>query len=624
MASDAVLAPASLYVGDLHPDVTDKDLFNLFSLITGPVSVRVCVDSLTGHSLGYGYVNYVNHADALRAMDTLNNTQLKGKSIRIMWTEKDPTARKSGVANLFVKNLHKSIDNVTLPTIFEKYGNILSSKVATDQLGKSKGYGFVQFDTEDSANNAIENLNNTVIRGKQLFVGPFIKKTERNIVSPDAKYTNLYIKNLDAQVTEEVLKEKFSEFGKITNVIIMRDNDGISKGFGFVNFDDHEDAKRALEGMNGKFVGTQALYVARAQKKAEREEILHRQYEEMRNEKVLKYQGSNVYVKNIDDAVDDGELQEYFSKFGTITSAKLMRDDKGISKGFGFVCFSSPDEANKAVATCHGNMYHGKPLYVAIAQKKEIRQAQLQLQYAQLMGGIAASVRPVFPAGYSPLNYYAPPPPGAVPPVPPRQALVYQPLGMRPGWRPDAFPPRPPLTRPAFRPIPMSLGQVPNNQRNYRQNRGRANGHWIPQTSQPPTKDIANQQQRKHVQNGPVHDVNVSPTDHTVAPNAVETTDSEMGVLTSLLAAVSPQEQKQILGNRLFPLIEKLQFGLAGKITGMLLEMDNAELLLFLESPEALAAKVDEAVQVLNLSKAKVESQDVLHSKFLSAEVAVN
>ncbi|KAF3790487.1 Polyadenylate-binding protein 7 [Nymphaea thermarum] len=587
MASDAVLAPASLYVGDLHPDATDKDLFDLFKLVKVPVSVRVCVDSLTGHSLGYGYVNYINHADALRAMHTLNNSQLKGKSIRIMWTEKDPTARKSGVANLFVKNLHRSIDNVTLPRLFEKYGNILSSKVATDQLGKSKGYGFVQFDSEDSANNAIENLNNTVIRGMQLFVGPFIKKTERNIVSPDAKYTNLYIKNLDAQVTEEVLKEKFSEFGKITNVIIMRGDDGISKGFGFVNFDDHEDAKRALEGMNGKFVGTQALYVARAQKKAEREEILHRQYEERRNEKVLKYQGSNVYVKNIDDAVDDGELQEYFSKFGTITSVKLMRDDKGISKGFGFVCFSSPDEANKAVATCHGNMYHGKPLYVAIAQKKEIRQAQLQLQYAQRVGEIAGSVRPVFPAGYSPLNYYAPPPPGAVPPVPPRQTLVYQPLGLRPGWRPDAFPPRPPLTRPAFRPIPMSL-------------------------------------QRKHVQNGPVHDVNVRPADHTVAPNAVGTTAPEMGVLTSLLAAVSPQEQKQILGNRLFPLIEKLQFGLAGKITGMLLEMDNAELLLFLESPEALAAKVDEAVQVLNLSKAKVESQDVLHSKFLSAEVAVN
>ncbi|CAN6440934.1 unnamed protein product [Victoria cruziana] len=446
MASPAVLFPASLYVGDLHHDVTDKDLFDAFSPISGLLSVRVCLDSMTGRSLGYGYIDYISHPDASRAIETLNNTQLKGKAIRIMWTERDPTARKNGVANLFVKNLQKSIDNVKLHEIFGKHGNILSCKVATDQLGKSKGYGFVQF------------------------VGPFIKKTERKVMSPDAKYTNLYIKNLDAQVTEEVLKEQFSEFGKITNAIIMTEDDGSSKGFGFVNFDDHEDAKRALEGMNGKLVGTKTIYVARAQKKAEREDFLR---------------------------LDDGELQEHFCKYGTITSVKLMRGDKGISKGFGFVCFSSPDEANKAVTTCHGNMYHGKPLYVAIAQKKEIRQAQLQLQYAPRMVGIIGSVGPVFPAGYSPLNYYTPPPPGAVPPMPRQQRLVYQPLGMSPGWRPSAFPPGPPLTRPAFEPMPVPLGQGPNKQRNYRQNKGRANGHWIPQSSQTPTKDTANLQETR-------------------------------------------------------------------------------------------------------------------------------
>jgi polyadenylate-binding protein len=56
----------------------------------------------------------------------------------------------------------------------------------------------------------------------------------------------------------------------------------------------------------------------------------------------------------------------------------------------------------------------------------------------------------------------------------------------------------------------------------------------------------------------------------------------------------------------------------------MLLEMDNAELLVLIESPESLSAKVEEAFQVLKNSKAKVSGQDVLHSNFLSAEVAVN
>jgi polyadenylate-binding protein len=54
-----------------------------------------------------------------------------------------------------------------------------------------------------------------------------------------------------------------------------------------------------------------------------------------------------------------------------------------------------------------------------------------------------------------------------------------------------------------------------------------------------------------------------------------------------------------MLGERLFPLVESYNKPLAGKITGMLLEMENAELLLLLESAEALQSKVDEAIQVL-------------------------
>ena len=68
---------------------------------------------------------------------------------------------------------------------------------------------------------------------------------------------------------------------------------------------------------------------------------------------------------------------------------------------------------------------------------------------------------------------------------------------------------------------------------------------------------------------------------------------------TATLASASPEQQKQLLGERLFPQVAALQPELAGKITGMLLEMDNGELLLLLESQEALAAKVDEAIQVL-------------------------
>jgi polyadenylate-binding protein len=78
------------------------------------------------------------------------------------------------------------------------------------------------------------------------------------------------------------------------------------------------------------------------------------------------------------------------------------------------------------------------------------------------------------------------------------------------------------------------------------------------------------------------------------------------GALTaSALASASPEMQKNMIGERLYPLIHQSEPALAGKITGMLLEMDNSELLHLLESPEALNAKISEALQVLEAHQAE-------------------
>lgn len=74
-------------------------------------------------------------------------------------------------------------------------------------------------------------------------------------------------------------------------------------------------------------------------------------------------------MKNLTEEVGDDELRSKFTGFGTITSARVMRDAAtGTSRGFGFVCFSTHDDAARAQADLHKSLWHGRPLYVAIAQ----------------------------------------------------------------------------------------------------------------------------------------------------------------------------------------------------------------------------------------------------------------
>ena len=82
---------ASLYIGDLLPEVNEGLLFKIFNAV-GPVAlIHVCPDAVTRNSLGYAYVNYHQTIDAERALESMNFTDIKSKPCRIMWSQRDPS-----------------------------------------------------------------------------------------------------------------------------------------------------------------------------------------------------------------------------------------------------------------------------------------------------------------------------------------------------------------------------------------------------------------------------------------------------------------------------------------------------------------------------------------------------
>ncbi len=302
--------------------------------------------------------------------------------------------------------------------------------------------------------------------------------------------------------------------------------------------------------------------------------------------------------------------------------------ENGRSKGFGFVCFSAPEEATKAVTDMNGRIVGSKPLYVALAQRKEDRKNHLASQYMQRLTTTRMQnqqLNQVFSNPAGPAGIYLPAamqnaatrfyPAAAsfgapVRPQPrwPAQARAqvpantYQNYQMVNAGQPRARLPYNPNAATMMRTTPAGVRMNYNPMANMRMPtviNGNLGGAPQQQMQRPPQMQQKFRPQAVPAQN--VGGLNQQPVPNAQAINV----PGQEPLTTGMLAAAQPQEQKQMLGERLYPLIHTMHPEWAGKITGMLLEIDNAELLHMLDSRESLKAKVDEAVVVLQAHQAK-------------------
>jgi len=645
MATGGVPQFASLYVGDLHPDVTEAMLYEVFNSV-GPVgSIRVCRDSVTRRSLGYGYVNFHSVGDAERALDTLNYSSIKGRSCRIMWSQRDPSLRKSGAGNVFVKSLDPNIDNKALYDTFSLFGNILSCKVSSDINGKSRGYGFVHYETEEAATQAITKVNGMQIGEKTVEVSLFLARGDRDS-SDEKTFCNLYIKHFPADWDDQKIQNIFSPMGPITSHCLMTDSRG--RKFAFVNFENPEAAKKAVDELHGKDMRSEEqkkeddesgkemelgpdkyplhlLYVGRAQSKADRQRELR---DKTSDSQPGRAQGVNLYVKNLDESTDDALLRELFEPFGTVTSVASMVDDKGKCKGFGFVCFESPDEATKAVTEMHLKVVKGKPLYVGLAEKRDARQERLRQRYTAGgsggkggKGGNKGS--PGVGGGKGDQGFGGGMQggmmggmPGA---MPPQMMGMMRPQGMQGMMMPQmmgkGMPGMPQMMGgPQMMGKGGPMGMMNPQMMAMMQGKGGPGGMPMMGKGMPgmmpgmmgmrPPMGQMPGQPGQPVQPGQPGQPGMRPGGPHMQPQPQPQPTGPGAPLTAAaLASAPPSVQKQMLGEKLFPAIQRFQPEYAGKITGMMLEMDNSELLILLESEVQLKNKVDEAMRVLEVTK---------------------
>jgi splicing factor 3B subunit 4 len=177
---------ATLWVGGGMDERVDEDLlWELFSQVGPVVDVSVPADRVTGRPAGFAFVEFRGEMDAEYAMRVLNMVPLYGKCMRVRRSGEGgngPGAapRAEVGANLFVGNLAEDATERALYDTFSAFGCILETRVQRDlESGAPKGFGFVNFDSFEAADAAIEALNGQFLSGRPVVVQYALRKDSR-------------------------------------------------------------------------------------------------------------------------------------------------------------------------------------------------------------------------------------------------------------------------------------------------------------------------------------------------------------------------------------------------------------------------------------------------------------
>jgi len=410
-----------VYVGNLAWEVSWQDLKDLMKTLNHEV-VRVDVmQTIDGRSKGCGIVEFATPEGAAEAVLTLNDTELAGRRIFVREDRensnngisgRDQPARggrynnhrnrqhgnsmvssgpESQSRRVYVGNLSWDVAQSDLEDHMRTAGDIVRADVICEHNGRSKGCGIVEFETEEGAQNAIETLTHTDLRGRSIFVREDREGNgsegkgghrPRNIGGYSMNHNqtsnnSVYVWNLSYDVSWQDLKDHMRKAGNVDQATILTGNDGSSSiGCGIVVYQSARDAARAIRelqesDLKGRPVRLREDKVASTGSRSDRGSRGGRgggrggrQGEKSGYSDELDSKVTQLYVGNLSYDTTWRDLKEHFKQAGEVVRADVKSSDNGRSKGFGIVRFGCPEDAEAAISTLCGIELDGRPLEV--------------------------------------------------------------------------------------------------------------------------------------------------------------------------------------------------------------------------------------------------------------------
>ncbi|CAH2310787.1 ELAV 4 isoform X3 [Pelobates cultripes] len=342
----------NLIVNYLPQNMTQEEFRSLFGSIGEIESCKLVRDKITGQSLGYGFVNYIDPKDAEKAINTLNGLRLQTKTIKVSYAR--PSSASIRDANLYVSGLPKTMTQKELEQLFSQYGRIITSRILVDQVtGVSRGVGFIRFDKRIEAEEAIKGLNGQKPSGA---TEPITVKFANN---PSQKTSQALLSQLYQSPNRRYpgpLHHQAQRF-RLDNLLNM--------AYGVKSYAEHLSYNTSLKyDVGRKSITTEA-----------------KRFSPITIDGMTSLVGMNIpghtgtgwciFVYNLSPDSDESVLWQLFGPFGAVNNVKVIRDfNTNKCKGFGFVTMTNYDEAAMAIASLNGYRLGDRVLQVSFKTNK--------------------------------------------------------------------------------------------------------------------------------------------------------------------------------------------------------------------------------------------------------------